>query len=78
MEPAFKRLVIDNETGECTLDGLNLNKEPLTYLKLEFKDGHFELYLSFELMSEKKANSLVDELAQKKVKEVFLIDGEKI
>lgn len=57
MEPVFKRLVIDNETGECTLDGLNLNKEPLTYLRLEFKDGHFELYLIFELMSELKRNS---------------------
>lgn len=56
MEPAFKKLVIDNETGECVLDGLDLNKEPLTYLKLEFKDGHFELYLGFELMSEEKRN----------------------
>lgn len=53
MENTFKRLVIDNETGELTLDGLDLREEPLTYLKLEFKDGHFDLYLGLELMGKK-------------------------
>lgn len=54
MESTFKKLVIDNETGECTLDGLDLNKEPITYLKLEFKEGQYELYLNFETLGRQK------------------------
>lgn len=54
MNSTFKKLIIDLDENKCLLDEIDLNNEPLTYMKLEFIDRHFELTLEYGLLGTKK------------------------